>query len=88
VLPKITHILNKGAMLARHGVDANNIDAVNGSQVLKMLTSYARDQYEVMLLYADVHAELKRVLVEETTRWSGDGGCGDTTVEGNDASSS
>jgi hypothetical protein len=68
VLPKITHILNKGAMLARHGVDANNIDAVNGSQVLKMLTSYARDQYEGMLLYADVHAELKRVLVEETTR--------------------
>jgi 5'-deoxynucleotidase YfbR-like HD superfamily hydrolase len=87
VLPKITHILNRGAMLGRHGVDANNIDAVNGSQVLKMLASYARDQHEVMLLYADVHAELKRILVEEMARWSGNGSCGDTTDEDNDASS-
>lgn len=62
VMPKITHILNQGAMLARYHVDSRNIDAINGAQVQKMLTSYATDQQAVMALYADIHAELKRVL--------------------------
>ena len=62
VMPKITHILNKGAMLARYGVDADNLDAINGKQAIKMLASYARDQTAAMTLYADIHVELKRVL--------------------------
>jgi len=62
VMPKITHILNKGAMLARYGVDADNLDAINGKQAIKMLATYARDQTITMALYADIHVELKRVL--------------------------
>jgi 5'-deoxynucleotidase YfbR-like HD superfamily hydrolase len=62
VMPKITHILNKGAMLARYGIDADNLDAVNGKQAIKMLATYARDQTATMALYADIHVELKRVL--------------------------
>lgn len=62
VMPKLTHILNKGAMLARYGVDADNLDAVNGKQAIKMLATYARDQTTTMALYADIHVELKRVL--------------------------
>ena len=62
IMPKITHILNTGAMLARYGVDADNLDAINGKQAIKMLATYARDQTTAMALYADIHVELKRVL--------------------------
>lgn len=62
VLPKITHLLNGGATLRQHGVDASNIDAVNGSQVAKMRATYAADQPAVMALYADVHSLLKAAL--------------------------
>ena len=62
VMSKITHILNKGAMLARYDVDADNLDAINGKQAIKMLATYARDQTATMALYADIHVELKRVL--------------------------
>jgi hypothetical protein len=62
VMPKITHILNKGAMLARYGVNADNLDAINGEQAIKMLATYARDQTATMALYADIHVELKRAL--------------------------
>ena len=65
VLPKITHLLNGGATLRQHGVDASNIDAVNGSQVAKMRVTYAADQPAVMALYADVHARLREALVKQ-----------------------
>lgn len=65
VLPKITHILNRGATLREHGVDASNIDAVNGSQVAKMQASYAADQPAVMSLYADVHTLLRETLEKQ-----------------------
>ena len=65
VLPKITHLLNGGATLRQHGVDASNIDAVNGSQVAKMRATYAADQPAVMALYADVHARLREALVKQ-----------------------
>lgn len=65
VLPKITHLLNGGATLRQHGVDASNIDAVNGSQVAKMRATYAADQPAVMALYADVHVRLREALVKQ-----------------------
>jgi putative hydrolase of HD superfamily len=65
VLPKVTHILNRGAALREHGVDASNIDAVNGSQVAKMQASYAADQPAVMSLYADVHTLLRETLEKQ-----------------------
>lgn len=66
VLPKITHLLNGGATLRQHGVDASNIDAVNGSQVSKIRATYAADQPAVMALYADVHTMLKAALLRES----------------------
>ena len=65
VLPKITHILNRGATLREHGVDASNIDAVNGSQVAKMRATYAADQPTVMALYMDVHTMLRDALEKQ-----------------------
>ena len=65
VLPKVTHILNRGATLREHGVDACNIDAVNSSQVVKMRASYAADQPAVMSLYADVHTLLRETLEKQ-----------------------
>lgn len=65
VLPKITHLLNGGATLRQHGVDAGNIDAVNGSQVAKMRATYAADQPVVMALYTDVHAMLRDALTKQ-----------------------
>ena len=65
VLPKVTHILNRGAALREHGVDASNIDAINGSQVVKMQASYAADQPAVMSLYADVHTLLRETLEKQ-----------------------
>lgn len=57
VLPNITHLLNGGATLRQHGVDASNIDA--------MRATYAADQPAVMALYADVHARLREALVKQ-----------------------
>lgn len=65
VLPKVTHILNRGAALREYGVDASNIDAINGSQVAKMQASYAADQPAAMSLYADVHALLRETLEKQ-----------------------
>jgi len=58
VLPKITHILNKGAALIDHGVAFSDIDSINAQQLLKIGLSYGYDQIEAMRLYTGIHEYL------------------------------
>lgn len=64
VLPKVTHILNRGAALREHGIEPSAIDPVNSKQLVKIRASYGADQPKVLELYQAIHEELCRVLHE------------------------
>ncbi len=56
MLPKITHILNDGKVLARHGMTKAELDAFRHAQLEKLKRGYGHDQDLVLSLMRALHS--------------------------------
>ena len=64
VMPKITHILNKGVAIDKQGHKSEDVEEIYNIQYQKMISSYAHDQSEALVMWKEIVSKLKKVVSE------------------------
>ncbi len=62
VLPKITHLLNRGKMLEDMGIGKEELESIHDAQHRTIGESYGKDQQEALMLYRSLSDLVKKEL--------------------------